>query len=375
MNIVISSGRLQVYGDDVKTYKKIPIGSYNVEFNKMTGFFMTIRPSIEVREEKIYGDSEAKVNKILRAYHYTERNLGVILSGQKGVGKSLFARLLAEKANKEGLPVIIVNSYIPGIADFLASIDQEVVVIFDEFEKTFCAKGDYDPQEELLTLFDGMEGGKKIFIITCNEVHKLNSYLLNRPGRFHYHFVIGNPTPDEIREYMEDKLLPENYDYIDRIIDFAVSVDVTYDYLRAIVFELNMGSTLEEALNDLNITRERDNRYTVIAKFTNGEVYKHYNIRLDLFSDQETTVGISGSNPNSVYTRFTFSPKKRVIENGRMFIIPSEIAISTTLEDFYYEDDESMEQFKHKVEEANVRVISSFEIIKETCEYVNRYVV
>lgn len=375
MNIVISSGRLQVYGDDVRTYKRIPIGSYNVEFNKMTGFFMTIRPSIEVREEKIYGDSEAKVNKILRAYRYTERNLGVILSGQKGVGKSLFARLLAEKANKEGLPVIIVNSYIPGIADFLASIDQEVVVIFDEFEKTFCAKGDYDPQEELLTLFDGMEGGKKIFIITCNEVHKLNSYLLNRPGRFHYHFVIGNPTPDEIREYMEDKLLPENYRYIDRIIDFAVSVDVTYDYLRAIVFELNMGLTLEEALKDLNITRERDNRYTIIAKFTNGEVYKSHNILLDLFSEREATIGISGSDPGSFYTRFTFSPKSKIIENGRMFIVPSKITIHTGLEDNYCEDNELWEQHKQKINEANSRIISSFEIIKETHEYVNRYIV
>ena len=45
----------------------------------------------------------------------------------------------------------------------------------------------------MLSLFDGLDNGKKLFVITCNEVERLNAYLLNRPGRFHYHFVDCSP--------------------------------------------------------------------------------------------------------------------------------------------------------------------------------------
>ena len=34
MNIVQSGSRLQVYGEDVKTFKEIPLGSYAVDFLK-----------------------------------------------------------------------------------------------------------------------------------------------------------------------------------------------------------------------------------------------------------------------------------------------------------------------------------------------------
>ena len=45
-----------------------------------------------------------------------------------------------------------------------------------------------------------------MYIVTCNELRGLNDYILNRPGRFHYHFRFEYPTATEIREYMEDKL-------------------------------------------------------------------------------------------------------------------------------------------------------------------------
>ena len=179
MNVVNSGSRYQIYGEDVKTYKNLPIGSYEVNFNKMTGFFLSSRSDLIVNEEKIYGNHEEKVNKVIRSFEISNRNFGIILSGQKGIGKSLFARVLAQKAIEANLPVITVNYYNPGIADFLASIEQEVVVIFDEFEKTFGKSENMDPQEEMLTLFDGLDSGKKLFVITCNDVNKLNSYLIN----------------------------------------------------------------------------------------------------------------------------------------------------------------------------------------------------
>ena len=64
----------------------------------------------------------SKVAKVLKAFPKAEKNLGVILSGNKGIGKSLFAKTLAVEATKVGLPVIIVDTYIPGIASFIEEI-------------------------------------------------------------------------------------------------------------------------------------------------------------------------------------------------------------------------------------------------------------
>ena len=224
MNVVNSGSNYQIYGDAVKTYNSLPLGTYDLCFHKMMGFFLTSHSDLVVNEEKIYGLGPVKVEKVLKGFQTVNRNFGVILSGRKGIGKSLFARLLANRAKDFNLPVIIVSTYYPGIADFISSIEQEVIVLFDEFEKTFADQDGCSPQEEMLSLFDGIDNGKKLFIITCNEVHKLNSYFLNRPGRFHYHFTLNNPTPDEIREYMEDKLKPEFHHYIQKLVGFSFNV-------------------------------------------------------------------------------------------------------------------------------------------------------
>ena len=59
------------------------------------------------------------------------------MSGNKGSGKSLFARELSKKCLEKEIPVIIVNISVPGIASFLASIEQEVMILFDEFVGKF----------------------------------------------------------------------------------------------------------------------------------------------------------------------------------------------------------------------------------------------
>ena len=58
----------------------------------------------------------------------------------------------------------------------------------------------------MLTLFDGFSTGKKMFIVTCNSLYDLNDYLVNRPGRFLYHFRFDYPTAEEITQYLQDKL-------------------------------------------------------------------------------------------------------------------------------------------------------------------------
>lgn len=273
MNIVSAGSRFMVYGEDVQTYKILPPGAYKVEFSKMTGFSLSIHNDLLVKE-KMYGNSYRKADKVMNTFNHLDRNMGVILSGPKGVGKTMFARRLAELGKEQGLPLILVDAPYPGIEDFIESIEQECIVLFDEFEKTFrkAKEEEGGPQERLLSLFDGIDGGKKLYVITCNRVSGLNEYFLNRPGRFHYHFILSTPTGDEVREYMEDNLDGDARKYIDNIVALSSMSAFTYDVLRAIAFELNLGNSLSETMMDLNIERERYLSLRFKIVFTNGVV-------------------------------------------------------------------------------------------------------
>ena len=288
MNIVGAGNRYTIYSDALKTYKELPTGVYDINFAPMSGFSLVEHSPLEVKEEKIYGDTPRKVTKVLKGFEMSNRNFGVILSGNKGIGKSLFARILSIEAQKRDIPVILASNYIPGIADFLQSIDQEVVVFFDEFEKAFGSNEDNNPQEELLSLFDGVDNGKKLFIITCNEVSQLNSFLLNRPGRFHYHFVLSAPTPEETREYLRDKLEPQYYDEIERVVNFSQLNALSYDILRAICFEINCGYTFAETLQDLNISKEKEMSFTLRVRLKDGSKFEEI-VRINLLNSYNSS--------------------------------------------------------------------------------------
>lgn len=284
MHIVESGKRYRIFNNAITTYDQLPPKTYRVDYDPETRIFSLLEAhDFEIPETKIYGQHLDKVKKVLNSMDKMNRNLGVILSGDKGIGKSLFSKCLGLKARKKGIPVILVNKYHEGIANFLEEIEQTVMILFDEYDKTFDEKK-HNCQAEMLSLFDGVSAGKKLFVITCNEIQSLSQYLINRPGRFHYHFRFLYPTADEIRDYMEDKLDKQYYDEIENVIAFSVRMNLNYDCLRSIAFELNNGLKFQEAINDLNIIRisqyknikiivEFENQATLSGKIKEWQLY------------------------------------------------------------------------------------------------------
>ena len=284
MHIVESGKRYRIFNNAITTYDQLPPKTYRVDYDPETRIFSLLEAhDFEIPETKIYGQHLDKVKKVLNSMDKMNRNLGVILSGDKGIGKSLFSKCLGLKARKKGIPVILVNEYHEGIANFLEEIEQTVMILFDEYDKTFDEKK-HNCQAEMLSLFDGVSAGKKLFVITCNEIQSLSQYLINRPGRFHYHFRFLFPTADEIRDYMEDKLDKQYYDEIENVIAFSVRMNLNYDCLRSIAFELNNGLKFQEAINDLNIIRisqyknikiivEFENQATLSGKIKEWQLY------------------------------------------------------------------------------------------------------
>ncbi len=298
--------KVEIYNDTVITYDRLPAKNYIIKFEKLSGFYLDEYANIAVKEDKVYGGHMQKAEKVLRSYEKFDRNLGVILSGSKGIGKSMFARLLSVEALKNDIPVIIVDKYIPGIASYIETIDQSVMVLFDEFDKTFgdvrVKEGEVEAQAALLGMFDGMTSGKKLFVITCNDIRKLSDFIVNRPGRFHYHFRFEYPSAEEIRTYLHDKLDESCYKEIERIVDFSRKVDLNYDCLRAIAFEINNGESFQNAAGDLNIINLSEECYDFILYFKNGSPMYVKNRQADFFADEEINICFAEDNFNEIIT-------------------------------------------------------------------------
>lgn len=278
MNVIKTGELYRICGDGVEVGRTLPAGTYEVVFIKNQGFFLKLAKIKDSGGIRVYGRMTERIEKVLRSYAETDGNLGVILSGAKGIGKSLFAKLITARAVADGLPVIMVNQYEPGLPQFLASIEQRCLVLFDEFDKNF-----FDPsrdtedhtavQDAFLTLFDGVYVSSKLFVITANSLTKLSEFLVNRPGRFRYHIRFSYPDEEEIRAFLVDKLGADaEAEEIEAVVRFSAIVPLSYDCLTAIATELASGETFESCLEILNIVNVTGSHsYTGLLRFEGGE--------------------------------------------------------------------------------------------------------
>lgn len=78
---------------------------------------------------KIYGMESKLVEHIMRTFENTTSNLGILFNGVKGTGKTITAKIIANKTN---LPVILINAPYLGLADFISKINCPCVLFFDE---------------------------------------------------------------------------------------------------------------------------------------------------------------------------------------------------------------------------------------------------
>ena len=336
MKVISSGSRYEIYEDDLKTYDQLPAQTYVVKFNPMSGFSLKRTDDFVNKEEKIYGSHECKISKVLTSYDHMERSLGIILSGDKGIGKSLFTQILAEHVIKEkNMPVIMVTKPYVGIAEYLDSIEQDIMVLFDEFEKVFSTESteNGESQQNLLGMFDGTSQKKRIYAITVNSLYNVNDYMLNRPGRFHYHFRFDYPEGEELRVYLRDKVPAEYHGEIENVVRFSQRVRLNYDCLRAIAFELSMGTTFKEAISDLNILNTDRVYYTFTLHFKNAPDIQR-KCTADLFGEDTISFNASGGVDDDDYLTVRFSPKSVQTVNNLLEVDGSHVVIT------YSEDNE-----------------------------------
>lgn len=274
MSIIKVGNKYNIYPAQVELLNSgLPAKTYSINFHPMSGFSLIEREPLEVTEEHIYGPHKSKSNKIFNTYSKIDRNLGVLLSGEKGMGKTLTAKLLSIELAKYNVPTILVDHNYSGLVSFIESIEQDCLFIFDEFEKIFDEDNEEGcSQEELLSLFDGVGvNNHHLYMLIVNDEDMVNDYFINRPGRVHYHIKYNKLSDDDIEEYFKVNNSNLSDAELEELSQLSLRTVINYDILRAISFELSIGSTIQEAIEDLNITFEEVLSQKVFLKTSKGE--------------------------------------------------------------------------------------------------------
>lgn len=224
----------QVEGD-YNTVEKLPVGVYNINFNPMMGWSVSQYAKAFVFDYKVYGLQNEFIQYVLKTFKETTGNMGILLNGVRGSGKTVSAKVLANLLN---LPVVIVKDMgelNQAMIEYLSTFNFDCVLFFDEFEKNFS-----DKDSTILQIMDGVYniGYRKIFLMTTNSLD-VNENLLDRPSRVRYVKQFGNLDLSVVKEFLEDNL--EDKSVMNELIEFIDTLKIsTIDILKAVVNEVNI---------------------------------------------------------------------------------------------------------------------------------------
>lgn len=309
MSFLVSDDSVRfINSEQYKIQDGIPVGIYKLSFSKFTGSFLE-KTSLKLTHGKIYGNSEDIAKHIVESYklNTADKNLGVLLSGDRGLGKTLTTRLVIEKLVNEK-PVIVVSEYTPDLPDFFTNV-KNCVILMDEFEKFMGGNangGDNDndqtKQETLLSILDGNTGcSGNLFLLTVNNTYKLDENLLSRPGRIRYHYKYTSETANVVRGYCEDNLLRK--EITEEVVKtLGGSKYVSMDIISSFVDELNKfpQSKPEDVIKYFNIESQNGINYTItITASFRGKNYT-YNGRIDEEYEISDGFWINLKNPTEI---------------------------------------------------------------------------
>ncbi|UVX36351.1 MAG: protein of unknown function (DUF815) [Bacteriophage sp.] len=229
---------------------------YNISVDRYTDAISLEETSGLSLPSKVYCTQrdERFIDKVINSYNLSESGFtGVMLSGLKGSGKTVMAKMIA---NKSGLPIVNIDKSIrPHILRNLVEKfgDTSVCFLFDELDKVL---EDYD-DSFLLQVLDGSDTkGKHMILFTCNNDSEISEYLIDRCSRIRYWREFDEMSPSLIMEVLNDKLNDKKE--VKSLTDFIKdNFEVcSFDNIVSFVKEANNypTTTFEELFEDMNLS-------------------------------------------------------------------------------------------------------------------------
>ena len=250
------------------SYNEIPVGVYKISMSKQ-GFYLEYVMSEFVFDYKIYGLQEDFINHVIKTYNEAQTgNLGILLNGTKGTGKTVAAKMIA---NRLHLPVIIVQNMGQEMnlqmMNYLSTeINFDCVFFFDEYEKTF------DKDTTILSFMDGVYNSesRKVFLLTTNTL-SIDRNLIGRPSRILYLKKFGNLEIEAASEFLDDTL--NNKEYKQEVLEFINLLSIsTIDILKSVVKEINIHG-IEEFRKSKSYFNVEINSYTYTCEYASANIY------------------------------------------------------------------------------------------------------
>lgn len=244
-----------------ETTNKIPNGIYSLIFNHKDYRPEIIydQPSFDL-PEKLYGLDYGFIDRITTTFEQNSNNLGVLLTGYKGTGKTILCKYICNILN---IPVIRLPKRLGTdfFTQFLSAINQDFILFVDEYEKKFK-----DEKEELLDVMDGMFNidNKILFLLTSNDTSNISEFLINRPNRIHYIKRFSDLELDVINDIIDDLLT--NKQFKSELLEILPTFNhITMDNLITIIKEINrFDCPPNQAMIHLNIEmKENKSRFGI----------------------------------------------------------------------------------------------------------------
>ena len=275
MTIIEVSNRINFYTDLIKVGKSLESGKvYELNVDHQYGELWLSPGGTLSLPQKIYDFEQAFRDQVLTTLRHPKgnMNIGVLLEGYKGQGKSVIAKQLALES---GLPIILVTGPIPKICNFsnyLDKIKQDYVLFIDEFEKFFPERDESDSkvhsQDSWLTFMDGTSGlnHKRLIILTSNR--EIGDKFINRPSRIRYYKKFNFMQKKVFDAIISDKL--ENQDLRKDLEDSLDVPSCTVDIVTSIIEEINIQNKPYSTFKDFFNHREREVVYSKFRKEKDG---------------------------------------------------------------------------------------------------------
>lgn len=243
----------------------IQLKKFGVPVQLITPYYTDRIGSIKKPIKTLYGDYLYKdvLNEVEEVFCGNKEKLGVLFYGPPGNGKTTFVKYIGTQYK---VPIKIVT-FSPDFTNhdimlMFSQITSNCIVLFEDFDNYFdgrkCIVGSENIKFTFDTILNGLDGvynsyENVVFIMTANDINKIDYALKNRPSRFKFVRKLKNPP-----SYERMKHIPKEW--------IEMTEGLNLDQVLCLKEYYKRGCGLLEAMKKLDKVSEKRDKAVFAAR-------------------------------------------------------------------------------------------------------------